>query len=127
MNESPTTHSSNSSGKLLWGLLKDHGELAALEWEYGKKQWWRRFLSKVGGAILFFSSFTFLNVASVSALMHQGLALYWIGLIFAGFYFVAGMTLLKWMAHKKKDESSLLEESRSEIKRSVAWIEKHFS
>ncbi len=114
-----------SEGRLLWDLFKDHVELALLEWEYEKTEWWRRFIVKGCGAIFFVFSGLFFHVALIAELLRHGISLVDIGLFFGFIYLVAGIVTLQF-AKKKISEEEPLHQSRVELKRSLAWIEKHF-
>ncbi len=123
MNSSETTQ---TNGKLLWGLAKDHLELASLEWNFEKQKGWRRFLVGGAGAILLVSSYIFFHVALCAALIKTGMTWINVGFYLGTVYLLVGAGIL-WFCTRREPEVGIpMKGSREEIKRSLNWIEKRF-
>lgn len=123
MQQSETTP---PNGNLSFGLLKDHLELASLEWGHEKQEGWRRLLCLGVGVILLFSSFIYFQMALIGWFLRMGMRWEGIGLIFGVFYFVSGISVIWFLGKRKKGLGPAFQGSLVEFKRSLQWIEKLF-
>jgi len=123
MQKSETT---SPNGKSSLGLLNDHLELASLEWGYEKQEGWRRLLGFCVGAILLLSSFAYLQMALIGWLLRMGLKWEGIGLILGPAYLVSGILVILLFGKRQKGLGAPFQGSRSELQRSIKWIEKRF-
>jgi Putative Actinobacterial Holin-X, holin superfamily III len=123
MSQSETTP---MSGKLLFSLLRDHLELVSLEWQYERQRAWRRFLIKGSGAIFLATSYIFIHVALIGALLRWGMSVGMIGLCLSLFYFVLGSLMLGFFKKHDAEAEKPFQGTREEVKRSFNWIEKYF-
>jgi uncharacterized membrane protein YqjE len=115
------------NGKPSPGLLKDHLDLALLEWGYEKQEGWRRLLCLGVGALFLFSSFVYLQVAVIGWLLRMGLRWEGIGFLLGAFYFASGISVIWFLGRRQKGLGPAFQGSITELKRSLRWIENHFS
>ncbi len=114
------------NGKSSLDLLKDHLELVSLEWEFEKREGWRRLISLGVGAILIFSSFVYMQMALFGWFLQMGLRGQEISVIFGCIYFVSGIIVIWFFGRRQNGLGPPFQGSLSEFKRSFNWIEKRF-
>jgi uncharacterized membrane protein YqjE len=114
------------NGKPAPGLLKDHLELALLEWGYEKQEGRRRLLCLGVGGVLLFSSFLYLQLVLIGWFLRMGWGWGGIGSLLGAFYFASGMSVIWFFGRRQKGLGPAFQGSISELKRSLKWIENHF-
>ncbi len=119
--EEPPSH-----GKFPFGLVKDHLELALLEWGVEKQEGWRRLVRLGAGAILLFSSFVYFQLALIGWFLRRGFQWEGIGFILGVFYFASGVLVLWLFGKRQEGLGPPFQGSLAELKRSFRWIEKRF-
>jgi len=122
----PLSEETPANGKRSFGLLRDHWELALLEWKCEKQEVWRRLLSLGVGAVLLMSSFAYLQLALIGWFLGMGMRWREIGLILGGFYFASGAMVIWHFGKRREGLGPPFQGSLAELKRSLRWIEKHF-
>jgi len=111
----------------LFAVLEDHLELAALEWDYEKKQSSRRFSAILAAGALVISAFVLLNIALVRALAAFGGSLGWVCVGLGVLYVLAGVLFYRYGGLRDPRVGEPFQGTRQELNRSLEWIQKHFS
>lgn len=105
-------------------LMKDHLELASLEWGFEKKDGRRRLFAFGIGAILVASSAVYFQIAFVGWFLKMGFRWASIGLILGFSFLAAGLSVIRFLGKRQKGLGPPFHGSRTELMRSVQWIQK---
>ncbi len=108
-------------------LLQDQVELFLLEWQYEKKQGWRRLWTGGVGVFLMLTAFVFLQIAFVRGLVRWGGSLGWVCLGLGLFYAVLGIILCWRFGRRDARAGDPFQKSREELEQNFKWIQKLFS
>jgi hypothetical protein len=113
-------------GRLL-DLIQDHAQLAGLEWHFERNQTVQKMGRLAGAVFCAVMGWLFLQLLSILFLIHLGVPLYGICLIFMGIYFSASYGLFKKYSYRSPAWGVPFQGSREELSRSLHWIRQHFS
>jgi uncharacterized membrane protein YqjE len=112
--------------RVLFGLAKDHLELAKLEWAFEREQWWRRFIARGVGAVFYLTGYVFSQIALMGWLIRRGMSIVGAGFMLGGLYLLLGLVVAKFCNDRDSIDGGPMRATRNEIARSFNWIEKHF-
>jgi hypothetical protein len=113
-----------SKGKLSLDLLKDHLDLALLEWEFEKQEGRRRLLILGGSIILISSSYVYFQIALIGWFLKMGFSWGSLGLILGFLFLAVGLAMIRFFGKRQEGLGRPFQESRIEFIRSIHWIEK---
>jgi uncharacterized membrane protein YqjE len=105
-------------------LLKDHLELASLEWGVEKKEGRRRLLILGAGTILITSSYVYFQIALIGWFLKMGFSWASLGLMLGFLFLAVGLSVIRFFGKRQEGLGQPFQGSRNELKRSIRWIEK---
>ncbi|MBL0349721.1 MAG: phage holin family protein [Elusimicrobia bacterium] len=103
-------------------LMKDHLELALLEWRYEWGEARRRVVAWGAGLLLAGSSAVLLHVALIGWAMKRGMGGERVALALAVAYLLIGAAVVGRWGRRRPGAGRPFEASREELNRSVPWI-----
>ncbi len=117
----PPSEESFRSRTLPVDLMKDHLELALLEWRYEWGEARRRVLAWGAGLLLAASSAVLLNVALIGWATKRGWGVERVALALGVAYLLAGAAVVVRWGRRQTGVGGPFEGSREELNRSVPW------
>ena len=118
------------SGALIGRLprvLEDHFELLQLECRYESEEGKKRFLMLTLTGLCLVGCMAFLHMALMYALWRSGIPVYAICLGLAVFWGGVGTLIFYRFGRRNPRVGDPFDASRSEIKKSLQWMQKHLS
>ena len=109
------------------GLLEDHLELGQLEYRYESEVGRRRLLVLAFAALCLLSSLVFVQMGLFHVMVNRGFSFYAICLMFAVFWAVVGICLYQYVGRRDVQAGKPFEGTGKELRRSIQWIQTHFS